>query len=299
MDAVQDRVRETVHSVQTLFMSDVEMGKKDDDHNRHAHHAHHAQHAHSGSGSSHAHMRPPPLWNAVRIMPRKFFRRLLVLALALAAVYVFVKNIPNDLPVRTGHRPVYHMPGHHPPQAPPFPQGHMTYDAAAGGEEDETAPIIVPDAVAGGAADDDGGTTSGTGAAADTIDDASSAAAAANAHGAHHAATYNGQLRFLELAPTLRSITTTHGGFLVNKNILFAAASLKSMAALLPMACQMGTELRSYVHFVVMSRSDISVADLQQINGIDPTCNIFFHGAPLFRCLFGLLSRPSSPSSQC
>jgi hypothetical protein len=64
----------------------------------------------------------------------------------------------------------------------------------------------------------------------------------------------------------------------VNKNILFAAANLKSAALLLPMACQMGNELRNYVHFALVGGSGIDIDDLRAVNGIDESCQVIFHG---------------------
>ncbi|CAK7212110.1 hypothetical protein SEUCBS140593_001402 [Sporothrix eucalyptigena] len=266
MDTVQDRVREMV---QPLFLSDVEMGKKDDDHLRSS--------AGGGGGGSHHPLRASATWNSVRVHPRKFFKRLLVVLVAGVVVYVFIKNMPTDLPVRDHRRPVYHaqnpvnaVPGRHQHQVPPQPP--KTPPAAAAkpqappfsqrlGDKGKAAAVadVVPDAVVN---DDD--------------EEAPPPPPAAAVPGA---GTYNGQLRFLELAATLRSISNTHGGYILNKNVLFAAGSLKSIATLLPLACQMGAELRSYVHFAIMSKSEISLADLQQLNGIDASCNIFFHDA--------------------
>lgn len=90
---------------------------------------------------------------------------------------------------------------------------------------------------------------------------------------------YNGPPKFLNLAASLHAIAGTRGGMLVNKNILFAASSLKSAAILLPIACQMGRETRNYVHFALMSRSEINIEELQSINGIDEGCQIIFHDA--------------------
>ncbi|KAK7956079.1 uncharacterized protein PG986_005301 [Apiospora aurea] len=90
---------------------------------------------------------------------------------------------------------------------------------------------------------------------------------------------YNAPPKFLELAATLRAIGATRGSLLVNRNVLFAASSLKSAAALLPVACQMGTELRNYVHFALMSRNEISTDDLLELNGIDESCHIIMHDA--------------------
>lgn len=64
----------------------------------------------------------------------------------------------------------------------------------------------------------------------------------------------------------------------MNKNVLFAAASLRSAAVLLPMACQMAAELRSYVHFALAGGSDIGLEELRAINGLDDSCQVIFHG---------------------
>lgn len=89
---------------------------------------------------------------------------------------------------------------------------------------------------------------------------------------------YDGPVRFLELAETLHAISGTHGGSTLNKNVLFAASSLRSAGSLLPLACKMGRELRAYVHFALMSRNDIKLDELRAVNGIGKSCEIIFHG---------------------
>lgn len=89
---------------------------------------------------------------------------------------------------------------------------------------------------------------------------------------------YDGPVRFLELAETLHAISGTHGGSTLNKNVLFAASSLRSAGSLLPLACKMGRELRAYVHFALLSRNDIKLEELRAINGIGKSCEIIFHG---------------------
>jgi hypothetical protein len=92
---------------------------------------------------------------------------------------------------------------------------------------------------------------------------------------------YNGPVKFHNLAVSLHAISGTRGTMFHNKNVLFAAASLKSAAVLLPLACAMGTEFRSYVHFALMSRSDVEMKELKKINGIDDECEIIFHGTAI------------------
>lgn len=96
---------------------------------------------------------------------------------------------------------------------------------------------------------------------------------------AEPARTYNGPLRLPDLGPSLQAIITeTSGRLPKNRNVLFAAGSLRSAALLLPMACQMATERQNYVHFALMSRSDVPMEELLAINGIDESCPLLAHG---------------------
>ena len=90
--------------------------------------------------------------------------------------------------------------------------------------------------------------------------------------------SYNGPIRFMNLAESLRSPADLEIPVATSHNVLFAAGSLKSAAILLPIACQMGAELRSYVHFALMSRSEMEMDELRQVNGVDDSCHIKFHG---------------------
>ncbi|KAJ6444559.1 glycosyltransferase 2 [Purpureocillium lavendulum] len=91
--------------------------------------------------------------------------------------------------------------------------------------------------------------------------------------------TYNGPIKFFELAASLRAISSTGGSSATNRNVLFAAASLESAATLLPMACRMAYEKRAYVHFAFAGRSSITLKELLQVNGIDKTCPMIMHDA--------------------
>lgn len=99
--------------------------------------------------------------------------------------------------------------------------------------------------------------------------------------------SYDGPVRFMELAETLHAISGTHGGSTLNKNVLFAASSLRSSGSLLPLACKMGRELRSYVHFALLSRNDIKIEELRAVNGIGKSCEIIFHG----RCIMSIAQK--------
>ncbi|RFU74523.1 glycosyltransferase 2 [Trichoderma arundinaceum] len=94
--------------------------------------------------------------------------------------------------------------------------------------------------------------------------------------------TYNGPLKLPNLGPSLQAIVTETSGRLPNnRNVLFAAASLQSAALLLPMACQMAAERQNYVHFALMSRSEVPIKELLAINGIDKSCAVIVHGRGL------------------
>ncbi|KAF4432071.1 hypothetical protein F53441_13868 [Fusarium austroafricanum] len=90
---------------------------------------------------------------------------------------------------------------------------------------------------------------------------------------------YKGPLRFPELADTLRNIQGTGGAYERNKNILFAASSLNSASVLLPMACKMSAQERNNVHFALMSRNEIPIKELLEINGVDESCKLYVHDA--------------------
>jgi len=91
---------------------------------------------------------------------------------------------------------------------------------------------------------------------------------------------FNGPIKFFHLASKLHAVSKTRGSELINHNVLFAAASLKSAARLLPVACEMGIRERNYVHFALIGRDDISMDILRSVNGITKECKIIFHGMP-------------------
>ncbi|KAK3400107.1 hypothetical protein B0T20DRAFT_434897 [Sordaria brevicollis] len=219
-----------------LFMTNEELGKKDDDHKR---------------------TKIPPIrssqWNTARVPPRKTLKRLAIAVVVAFFVYIFIHNIPTDNPIRDHRHPVYRpVPAQHPSNAPNSPSvpklnPNRPWTPPTKPETVKPKPKLVPEA--------DPEPVSDVG--------------------------YNGPITFPNLAVSLQAIYETQGTSPTNKNILFAASSLKSAAKLLPMACQMGTELRSYVHFALMGRSDIDMGELQAINGIDQSCQIIFHDARL------------------
>lgn len=203
--------------MRSFFLSDEELGKKDDDHKPFK----------NGAGSLH------PNWHPARGPARRSLKRIGLLLLVALVVYLFVRNIPVLGPDARMRRPSYAYPDLA-ATAPKRPSYNRPQSAPS---NPHARPPTVPER------------------------------------------TFNGPVRFLELAQTLHAISGTRGTTVINRNVLFAASSLKSAATLLPIACQMGTELKNYVHFALMSRSEIEIRELQKINGIDDSCQIIFHGA--------------------
>lgn len=204
----------------SLFRSKEELGKKDDDHR-----------------PATPSMRTP--WIAATGGPRRKLKRLVIVLGLAAFVYLFIRNLPTDVPVRDRRRPVY-RPETEPnkPLAPgPMPKLKPDRTPLKPLPPFKPPPDTVPPPVA-----------------------------------------YNGPLLFQSLLPSLQGISSTGGASTVNKNVLFAAASLRSTAMLLPLACQMANELKNYVHFALVGGSDIDMEKLRAVNGIDASCQVIFHG---------------------
>jgi hypothetical protein len=183
-------------------------------------------------------------WTAATGAPRRKLLKRLAIVLALAAfVYFFIRNLPTDLPVRDRRRPVY-MPqlDKDEPRAPAPIPGAMP-KLKPDHKPKRPLPPRPP-----------------------SSDEPPSAG-------------YSGPLKFEHLLPSLQAVYSTGGSSAVNRNVLFAAASLKSAALLLPMACNMGLERRNYVHFALVGGSEITMEKLRAVNGIGDHCEIIFHDA--------------------
>ncbi|KAF3798500.1 hypothetical protein GCG54_00013241 [Colletotrichum gloeosporioides] len=209
-----------------VFLSDEEMGKKDDDHYR--------------GGSSN--VNPMLLrnrntqWQPAAKMPsRRLFRRLAYLFLIAAGIWYFLGDLSF-----AERRPNYIY---------PYTDGPRDY-----------IPSPIRD---GPPRRSGGGRKAKPGTPMPPI--------------AEH--DYNGPVKFHRLASSLHAIAATKGGQTINQNVLFAASSLHSASTLLPFACKMGMELRNYVHFAVMGRSELELDEIKKINGIDDSCYIIWHDA--------------------
>lgn len=91
---------------------------------------------------------------------------------------------------------------------------------------------------------------------------------------------YNGHIKFFELGASLHKLTSTSGMRDKNRNVLFAASSLRSVSAMIPLACEMAKWNRNYVHFAIMGRYDVELDDILEVNGVDREgCDVFWHDA--------------------
>ncbi|KAK4126122.1 hypothetical protein N657DRAFT_592230 [Parathielavia appendiculata] len=209
----------------TMFLSHEELGKKDDDHKP------------TKLPSIH------PRWSAATGTPRSRMLKRLAIAFALGVfIYLFLGNLPTDVPIRDRRRPIYRPEFEAGRPSAPGPMPKLTTGRKPQYPNLTPARPVQPDAVSLQAA-------------------------------------YNGPIVFPRLRSTLQAIHATDGSSPVNKNVLYAAASLKSAALLLPMACQMADELRNYVHFALVGGSEIDLQELRAVNGIDNSCQVIFHDA--------------------
>lgn len=90
---------------------------------------------------------------------------------------------------------------------------------------------------------------------------------------------YDGPIQFYKLAISLHAVAGLVGYNGANKNVLFAASSLKSASEIIPLACEMAKWKRNNVHFALMGRDDLDISEIQKLNGVsDDECKIYWHG---------------------
>ncbi|CEL03243.1 hypothetical protein ASPCAL04400 [Aspergillus calidoustus] len=90
---------------------------------------------------------------------------------------------------------------------------------------------------------------------------------------------YEGQIQFYELGKSLKLFQPSARPTTSN-SVIFAASSLGSVSDLLPLACRMVEVKLNKVHFLLMGRDDISIEDIQRVNGLAHTrCPIHWHDA--------------------
>jgi hypothetical protein len=213
-------------AARSLFVSDEDLGKKNDDH--------------KATGSLPAGLPVAVNWQAARPpRPRWILKRIAVLLGLAVLVYLFIHNMPNLGPQM--FRP--------------------NYGSSDGSLLTRPPPLR------------------GQSRPRPPSQDPSNRNPALRSQSYEY--TYDEPPKFLELGATLMALGNTRGAAYVNNNVLFAAGSLKSAGMLLPLACQMGRETRNYVHFALMTRSEIGLATLLQINGVDESCNLVLHGTKL------------------
>ncbi|KAF2861730.1 hypothetical protein K470DRAFT_214416 [Piedraia hortae CBS 480.64] len=93
--------------------------------------------------------------------------------------------------------------------------------------------------------------------------------------------TYNGPVKLPKLSSTLQpSPQEARWTQILDRNVLFAASSLQSVAHIMPLACEMASWDRNYVHMVFMGRDTLPVSDILAVNGVNKAdCPVYFHDA--------------------
>lgn len=182
-----------------LFADDEELGKKDDDHRP----------------NGKTRLSPLRAWKS----PRK--KRVLLAILGIAILYLFFKNLPQDLaPVSRRKELRFTKPPPSVAQPPPPPS------------PPKGAPPKTP---------------------------------RLKNNDKHY---FEGPIKFYNLAQSLHLVYGLMGHRIENRNVLFAASSLKSVSSLIPLACEMTKRSPNNVHFVVMGRDDTSIDDIKVVNGV-------------------------------
>ena len=196
-----------------MFTGDEELGKKDDDHRPQS------NSASSSSSSS---------WSARKTSPAFRKRRVIYAICALLFIYLFVKNLPDDLgPSTRDYNPTVNQGGK-------LPEG--TVDPPAKKPKRPATPSEAEE---------------------------------------HY---HDGPIKFYKLALSLHSVARLGGQREVNRNVLFAASSLKSASEIIPLACEMARWERNDVHFAIMGRDDMEIQEIKSLNGAVDDCNVHWHG---------------------
>ncbi|KAI5292065.1 hypothetical protein KEM55_008110, partial [Ascosphaera atra] len=223
------------------FPSDEEHGKKSDDPRK------------PGARAVAPSLFKPARWRPIRR------RRILFILLGVACVYFFVRNMPIAMgPPPNRFSPIVQA-------QPKFSLG--TAPVSGGPPPGNNIPMQ-PGSAAKGKPAAGGGAGNGVGAG--------------DREPKQPVQNYNGPIKFYSLAKSLYSFQGLRGSHRDKRNVvLFAAADLKALADLLPLACSMangGKELK--VHFAVMGREQVSLAGIQEVNNWSgKDCPVVWHDA--------------------
>ncbi|KAL8701549.1 MAG: hypothetical protein Q9201_004851 [Fulgogasparrea decipioides] len=90
---------------------------------------------------------------------------------------------------------------------------------------------------------------------------------------------FEGPIRFTNLAVSLHALSRLRGHIEANTNVLFAASNLRSVAELIPVACEMARWKRNDVHFALMGRDALELEEIKLLNVVDDECKVNWHDA--------------------
>ena len=198
---------------------------------------------HRPSGKLHSPL-PSLLWTARKPLPRIRRRRVAALTLLLVGLYFFFKNMPQGLlPVS------------------------QRYDRRTPGRTYSGLPLQIPKF--GGSVKDD--------RPEETPPNGPPPESGSRDEGkSNH--DYDGTVKFIPLLTSLQAIAGKMGYSTFNRNVLFSAANPKSASRVIPFACEMSRWNRNVVHFAYMGRDEMTLAELQRLNGAGEECEVHWHG---------------------
>lgn len=184
-------------------------------------------------------------WN-IKHRPALRKRRILGAIAACAAVWLFIRYIPTDV---GPHPSQLRQPPHQVPRQAPKAEkqafAERNGELAAGERLQRTAPVLQSQ-----------GDSSG------------------------QKLNYNGPIKFYELASSLKEASSEESSDEMERNVLFAASDLSAAAAIIPVACEMGSWKRNIVHFAIMGPSEQSLDTIKHVNGAtEESCPISWHDA--------------------
>ena len=89
--------------------------------------------------------------------------------------------------------------------------------------------------------------------------------------------SFNGEIEFPLLDSSLQAQSSKYR-YGAPASVLFAASNLESATLLIPVVCEMAKSARNVVNFAYFGRDDLTMTEIQEINGAKGGCDAVWHG---------------------
>ena len=183
-------------------------------------------------------------WKAKKSLPRVRRRRIVALTILLIGLYFFFRNMPTGL-LPVSQRYDRRTPGQFVSGLPlRYPQSR---DSSFGDDPEETPPDGPPPK-------------------------------SEPKDGTKFNHDYDGNVKFIPLMTTLQEIARKMGYTTYNRNVVFLAANANSASRMIPLACEMSRWNRNVVHLAYFARDEMTISELQRLNGVGKDCEVYWHG---------------------